>query len=78
MQIELTVWGAAKEIELTAEVSLCPACPDTGTSANDIIESVWVWRGTKSRKLNARKISPRLEKAIWQALDKAIEVEKEF
>lgn len=78
MEIELTVWGAAKEIQLTAEISICPACPDTGTSANDIIESVRVWRGNRSRKLNARKISEKLELAIWRALDKAIEAEKEF
>ena len=78
MQIEFSVWGTAKKIELTAEISICPADLETGTAQNDLIESVRVWRGAKSRQLNARKISPRLELAIWRALDKAIEAEKEF
>jgi len=73
----LTVWGAAKEIEVTAEISLCPACPDTGTSANDIIESVRVWRGAKSRKLNPRKISTRLENSIWKKFDQEVKAANE-
>jgi len=77
MQIEFSVWGTAKKIQVTAEISLCPACPDTGTSGNDIIESVRVWRGNRSRKLNARKISPRIENAIWKKFDQEVKAANE-
>ena len=77
MQIELVLFGTAKKIIVTAEISLCPADSDTGTAANDLIESVRVWRGNKFRKLNPRKISPRLELAIWEKLDREIRSQNE-
>lgn len=77
MEIELILWGTAKSIELTAEISICPADPETGTAANDLIESVTVWRGNKFRKLNPRKISEKLELAIWEKLDQEIRSQNE-
>lgn len=77
MQIELTVWGATKEIIVTAEISICPADSETGTAANDLIESVQVWRGNRSRKLNPRRISARLENSIWKKFDQEVKAANE-